>query len=142
MSVTQRVEGCFYSGSCCLIALAVGQTGFAQPVALRVGHFPNITHVQALVAQWLSLRGNGRFERLFAFNGLHAYANRRIWTLLETKLTDLRATGASSINILDAGCSPGIWLHRLVTRAQTLGLPNITTRGFDDARHRFNAHGC
>ena len=27
-------------------------------------------------------------------NGLHAYADRRIWTVLEAKLTHLRATGA------------------------------------------------
>ena len=71
---------------------------------------------------------------LFTFNGLHAYADRRIWALLETKLADLRATGASSISILDAGCGPGTWLRRLVTRAQVLGFTTITARGFDVAR--------
>jgi hypothetical protein len=45
---------------------------------------------------------------------------RRFWTLLEAKLTDLRATSASSISILDAGCGPGTWLRRLVTRAHVL----------------------
>jgi len=58
----------------------------------------------------------------FTFEGLHAYADRCVWTTLETKLTDLRATGASSVRFLDAGCGPGTWLRRLVLRAQALGL--------------------
>jgi len=77
---------------------------------------------------------NGDPTRLFAFSGLHAYADRRIWALLETKLTDLRATGASSIAILDAGCGPGTWLRRIVARAHVLGFTTITARGFDVAR--------
>jgi SAM-dependent methyltransferase len=77
---------------------------------------------------------DGDPTHLFAFNGLHAYADRRIWTILEAKLTHLRATGASSISILDAGCGPGTWLRRLVTRAHVLGFTTITARGFDVAR--------
>jgi hypothetical protein len=63
---------------------------------------------------------------LFAFSGMHAYADRRIWALLEAKLTELRATGASSIGILDAGCGPGTWLRRLVVRAHELGFTMIS----------------
>jgi hypothetical protein len=37
---------------------------------------------------------DGDPTHLFAFNGLHAYADRRIWTVLEAKLTHPRATGA------------------------------------------------
>ena len=77
---------------------------------------------------------DGDPTHLFAFNGLHAYADRRIWTVLESKLTHLRATGASSISILDAGCGPGTSLRRLVTRAHVLGFTTITVRGFDVAR--------
>jgi SAM-dependent methyltransferase len=77
---------------------------------------------------------DGDPTHLFAFNGLHAYADRRIWTVLEAKLTHLRATGASSISILDAGCGPGTWLRRLVTRAHVLGFSTIIARGFDVAR--------
>jgi NitT/TauT family transport system substrate-binding protein len=33
------------------------------PVVLRIGHFPNITHVQALVAQALTRQGKGWFEQ-------------------------------------------------------------------------------
>jgi NitT/TauT family transport system substrate-binding protein len=39
------------------------QTGPAGPLVLRVGHFPNITHVQALVANALSRQGKGWFEQ-------------------------------------------------------------------------------
>jgi SAM-dependent methyltransferase len=70
----------------------------------------------------------------FAFDGMHAYADRCVWALLETKLTDLRASGASSVRFLDAGCGPGTWLRRLVIRAHALGFSSITARGFDIAQ--------
>jgi SAM-dependent methyltransferase len=70
----------------------------------------------------------------FAFDGMHAYADRRVWTLLETKLADLRASGTSSVSLLDAGCGPGTWLRRLVVRARALGFTSITARGFDIAQ--------
>jgi SAM-dependent methyltransferase len=70
----------------------------------------------------------------FGFDGLHAYADRCVWAALETKLADLRATGASSVRFLDAGCGPGTWLRRLVLRARALGFSSITGRGFDIAQ--------
>jgi SAM-dependent methyltransferase len=69
----------------------------------------------------------------FAFDGLHAYADRCVWAALEEKLADLRAKGASSVRLLDAGCGPGTWLRRLVLRARALGFNDITARGFDIA---------
>ena len=69
----------------------------------------------------------------FAFDGMHAYADRCVWAVLEKKLTDLRASGASSVRLLDAGCGPGTWLSRLVIRAHALGFSSITARGFDIA---------
>lgn len=42
----------------------------------------------------------------FAFDGMHAYADRCVWEVLERKLTELRASGASSVRLLDAGCGP------------------------------------
>jgi SAM-dependent methyltransferase len=77
---------------------------------------------------------DGDPTHLFEFRGPHAYADRRIWALLEAKLTDLRAAGATSIAVLDAGCGPGTWLRRIVARARALGFKNITARGFDVAR--------
>jgi SAM-dependent methyltransferase len=76
---------------------------------------------------------DGDPNRLFSFSGLHAYADRRVWSILEAKLHDLKASGASSVTLLDAGCGPGTWLRRLVTRALMLGFPKITARGFDVA---------
>jgi SAM-dependent methyltransferase len=76
---------------------------------------------------------DGDPERLFCFDGLHAYADRQLWCRLETMLRDMRTAGASSISILDAGCGPGTWLRRLVTHAHRLGFANITARGFDVA---------
>jgi SAM-dependent methyltransferase len=77
---------------------------------------------------------DGDPSRPFAFDGLHAYADRCVWAALEEKLADLRAKGASSVRLLDAGCGPGTWLRRLVLRARALGFDNITARGFDIAQ--------
>lgn len=49
-------------------------------------------------------------------------------------MSELRAAGARSISILDAGCGPGTWLRRIVTQAHLLGFDQITARGFDVAR--------
>lgn len=72
----------------------------------------------------------------FAFDGMHAYADRCVWAVLEKKLTELRASGASTIKLLDAGCGPGTWLRRLVLRAHALGFRGITARGFDIAQEQ------
>ncbi len=82
---------------------------------------------------------DGDPHRLFAFEGHHGYADRHVWSELDTKLRDLRATGATSISILDAGCGPGTWLRRLVTRAHLLGFSTITARGFDVAQVQVRA---
>src|ERR1700684_4455168 len=63
----------------------------------------------------------------FAFDGMHAYADRCVWAVLETKLTDLRASGASSVRFLDAGCGPGTWLRRLVICARARMAPHFST---------------
>ena len=76
---------------------------------------------------------DGDPQQLFAFDGPHAYADRCLWTVLDTKLVALRAAGRNHIRILDAGCGPGTWLRRLVTRALALGFARVTARGFDIA---------
>jgi NitT/TauT family transport system substrate-binding protein len=43
--------------------LAATASAHAQQDILRVGHFPNITHVQALVAHGLSRKGESWFEQ-------------------------------------------------------------------------------
>jgi SAM-dependent methyltransferase len=74
---------------------------------------------------------DGNPEQLFAFDGAHAYADRCLWQVLDAKLVALRAAGRGAIRILDAGCGPGTWLRRLVTRSLALGFSRIDARGFD-----------
>jgi SAM-dependent methyltransferase len=76
---------------------------------------------------------DGGSERLFRFDGMHAYADREVWQQLKAKLQQLRAGGANSVSLLDAGCGPGTWLRRLVTHARQLGFRKIRARGFDIA---------
>jgi SAM-dependent methyltransferase len=82
---------------------------------------------------------DGDPEQLFCFDGLHGYADRRLWSLIEKKLGALRTAGASSVTILDAGCGPGTWLRRVVTHAHRLGFSKITARGFDVALAQIQA---
>jgi SAM-dependent methyltransferase len=74
---------------------------------------------------------DGDPARLFSFDGPHGYADQQIWHLLQRELARLRASGKSSIRLLDAGCGPGTWLRRLVVHALELGFTDIKARGFD-----------
>jgi SAM-dependent methyltransferase len=76
---------------------------------------------------------DGDPSQLFAFDGPHAYADRQVWAILDSKLAALRASGATTVRLLDAGCGPGTWLRRLVIRAYALGFSRISARGFDIA---------
>jgi hypothetical protein len=78
---------------------------------------------------------------LFAFSGLHAYADRRIWALLDTKLRELRATGASSIGILDAGC---VRVHGSAVSSCALAsrVYHHYRAVLTSPRRRFNERGC
>jgi SAM-dependent methyltransferase len=76
---------------------------------------------------------DGDPKNLFQFENLHGYADRRLWSILEGKLRDLRDAGATAVRLLDAGCGAGTWLRRAVTCAHSLGFSSITARGFDVA---------
>ncbi|MDQ8729725.1 class I SAM-dependent methyltransferase [Bradyrhizobium sp. LHD-71] len=76
---------------------------------------------------------DGNPEKLFAFEGLHGYADRQIWLVLLSKLIELRASRAASLVLLDAGCGPGTWLRRIILCAHDLGFERIVARGFDIA---------
>jgi SAM-dependent methyltransferase len=94
----------------------------------------NVADVYNQAADNYAAYADGDPAEPFAFDGMHAYADRYVWAVLEKKLTDLRASGASSIRLLDAGCGPGTWLRRLVMRAHALGFSSVTARGFDIAQ--------
>lgn len=62
-------------GAAVLSALATATVANAQGITLRIGHFPNITHVQALVARQLERQGKNWFaERLGGGVKLEWYA--------------------------------------------------------------------
>jgi SAM-dependent methyltransferase len=99
----------------------------------RVGHDKNVADVYNQAGDDYIAYADGDPTQPFAFDGMHAYADRCVWALLEKKLAELRASGASAVSFLDAGCGPGTWLRRLVIRARALGFTIITARGFDIA---------
>lgn len=99
----------------------------------------NVAAVYNRAGDGYTAYADGDPERLFAFEGAHAYADRRLWTLLESKLIALQAEGRTSLRLLDASCGPGAWLRRLVIRARQLGFTRINARGFDVAAGQVQA---
>ncbi len=54
----------FFSMSLVAISLMSGSIqAYAEQITLRVGHFPNITHAQGVIAHQLSRQGKGWFEQ-------------------------------------------------------------------------------
>ena len=104
-----------------------------SPFSHRVGHDENVADIYNQAGDDYIAYADGDPMQPFAFDGMHAYADRCVWALLERKLAELRASGASAVSFLDAGCGPGTWLRRLVIRARALGFTSITARGFDIA---------
>ncbi len=74
---------------------------------------------------------DGDTSQLFAFDGQHAEADRRIWSAIDAHLLALREAGQHSLRVLDVGCGPGTWLARVIARAATLGFEAIAATGFD-----------
>ncbi len=109
-----------------------------RPLRHAVGHV-RTPHPAALTpydraGQNYTDYADGNSEQPFAFDGLHAYADKCVWKRLDEKLRRLKASGQCSIRILDAGCGPGTWLRRVVAHAHWLGFEKIEARGFDIAR--------
>jgi NitT/TauT family transport system substrate-binding protein len=76
--------------------------GFAETTTLRVGHFPNITHVQALVAHNLSRNGKGWFEQRLG-------PDVKIeWFVYNAGPSAIEAIFANSIDLTYVGPSPAI----------------------------------
>jgi NitT/TauT family transport system substrate-binding protein len=74
----------------------------AQGTTIRVGHFPNITHVQAVVAHHLSRKGNGWFEQRLG-------PDIRIeWFVYNAGPSAMEAIFANSIDLTYVGPSPAI----------------------------------
>ncbi len=71
-------------------------------IILRVGHFPNITHAQALVAHQLSRQGKGWFEQRLG-DGVEIQ-----WSLFNAGPTAMEALFANSLDITYVGPSPAL----------------------------------
>ena len=83
------------------LAFAPGETANAQ-TTLRIGHFPNITHVQALVAHNMSRNGKGWFEQ-------HLGPNVKIeWYIYNAGPSAMEAIFAKSIDFTYVGPNPAI----------------------------------
>ncbi|HWY64331.1 MAG TPA: class I SAM-dependent methyltransferase, partial [Rhizomicrobium sp.] len=76
---------------------------------------------------------DGSGDKLFCFEGRHAYADRKTWELIDGKLLALRAGGLHRLRVLDLGCGPGTWLRRVVVRAKQMGFTEIEAQGLDIA---------
>jgi len=74
---------------------------------------------------------DGSADSLFDFTSRYSFADRQIWAAIDRALRDLRAAGRDTVTILDAGCGPGTWLIRAVTRAHGLGFRSVVASGFD-----------
>src|ERR1700688_3327823 len=88
-----------------LLSLAFGDAHAIAQTTLRVGHFPNITHTQALVAHALSRQGKGVFER-------HLGGDVKIeWYVYNAGPSAMEAIFAKSIDLTYVGPNPAINAH-------------------------------
>lgn len=85
-----------------LTGLSLAPAARGEPVTLRVGHFPNITHVQALVAHGLSRQGRGWFEQRLG-------PDVKIeWFVYNAGPSAMEAIFADAIDLTYVGPSPAI----------------------------------
>jgi len=91
--------GCLAVAGFLALATATAQT---QPTTVRVGHFPNITHVQALVAHHLTRQGKGWFEERLG------PGTRVEWFIYNAGPTAMEAIFAHSIDLAYIGPNPAI----------------------------------
>src|SRR5215831_9607180 len=81
-----------------IICPSIGMAGDT----IRVGHFPNVTHVQALVAQHLSRTGKGWFEQRLG-------PDVKIeWFVYNAGPSAMEAIFAKSVDLTYVGPSPAI----------------------------------
>ena len=88
---------------CLLVAALLGFAGLANAeTVLRVGHFPNITHAQGLVAHNLSRQGKGWFEERLG------PGTRIEWFVYNAGPSAMEAIFAQSIDLTYVGPGPAL----------------------------------
>src|SRR5207344_2668287 len=100
--VRGRRYACLLIAFCAILPLAGVATARAEQVTLRVGHFPNITHVQALIAHGLSRQGKGWFEQRLGTN------TKIEWFVYNAGPSAMEAIFAKSIDLTYVGPNPAI----------------------------------
>ena len=85
-----------------LVTLGVCATGHAEKIILRVGHFPNVTHAQALIAHGLSRGGKGWFEERL---GPEVQVQ---WFVYNAGPSAMEAIFARSIDLTYVGPNPAV----------------------------------
>ena len=83
------------------VALGFGTVSQAE-TRIRFGHFPNVTHVQALVAHNLSRQGRGWFEQRLGSDV------KIVWFVYNAGPSAMEAIFANSIDVTYVGPSPAI----------------------------------
>src|SRR6202047_3615495 len=84
-----------------ILLTAVSLVSVRAETKIRVGHFPNVTHVQALVAHALSRQGKGWFEERLAGAKIE-------WFVYNAGPSATEAIFANSIDLTYIGPSPAI----------------------------------
>ena len=95
-------RACLALGLALLSTPSLGPAASAQTVTLRIGHFPNITHVQALVARGMARRGQGWFEQRLG-PGV-----KLDWFVYNAGPSAMEAIFAGSLDLTYVGPSPAI----------------------------------
>jgi len=86
----------------CVLSLLNSTTQLIAQTTLRIGHFPNITHVQALVAHNMSRQGKGWFEQRLG-------PDVKIeWYVYNAGPSAMEAIFAKSIDLTYVGPNPAI----------------------------------
>jgi len=91
-----------FAAALLLLGATLGTPVHAETTTLRIGHFPNITHIQALVAHGLSRSGQGWFEQR-----LGPDVNVE-WFVYNAGPSAMEAIFADSIDLTYVGPSPAI----------------------------------
>jgi NitT/TauT family transport system substrate-binding protein len=88
--------------SLCAVLLGAVQASAADKTVVRIGHFPNITHLQALVAHGLSRQGKGWFEK---YLGPDVEIQ---WFIYNAGPSAMEAIFAKSIDVTYVGPGPAL----------------------------------
>ena len=92
-------------GVLCGCGVSQNRAEAGADTTLRVGHFPNITHAQGLIASQLSFEGRGWFEERLG-------AGVKIeWSVYNAGPSAMEALAANSIDLTYVGPSPALNLY-------------------------------